>query len=60
MNLPGTEEGNWRWRYSREQLTAGLARRLRELTGSANRDSMRTEVPGKGLNPQRPKRPHRF
>ena len=37
MNLPGTEEGNWEWRYSAEQLTAGLATRLRELTGSANR-----------------------
>jgi 4-alpha-glucanotransferase len=37
MNLPGTEEGNWEWRYSAEQLTAGLAKRLRELTHSANR-----------------------
>ena len=37
MNLPGTEEGNWQWRYSPAALTAELARRLRELTGSANR-----------------------
>ena len=37
MNLPGTEEGNWAWRYSPEQLTAALAQRLRQLTGSTNR-----------------------
>jgi 4-alpha-glucanotransferase len=37
MNLPGTRTGNWRWRYSPADLTDGLARRLRELTGSANR-----------------------
>ncbi len=37
MNLPGTEEGNWQWRYSPAELTGGLAHRLAELTGSANR-----------------------
>jgi 4-alpha-glucanotransferase len=37
MNLPGTEEGNWHWRYAAEQLTDENARRLRELTESANR-----------------------
>ena len=37
MNLPGTEEGNWHWRYAAEQLTDGNARRLRELTESASR-----------------------
>ena len=37
MNLPGTEEGNWGWRYAPDQLTAALAQRLRQLTGSANR-----------------------
>jgi 4-alpha-glucanotransferase len=38
MNLPGTEEGNWHWRYAAEQLTDENARRLRELTESANRN----------------------
>ena len=32
MNLPGTGDGNWAWRYEPEQLTDERARRLRELT----------------------------
>jgi 4-alpha-glucanotransferase len=37
MNLPGTEEGNWRWRVDRKLLTPGLASELRALTGHAGR-----------------------
>ena len=37
MNLPGTEHGNWRWRYAAGELTGVLARRLRALTESARR-----------------------
>jgi 4-alpha-glucanotransferase len=37
MNLPGTEEGNWHWRYAADQLTDENARRLRELTESSRR-----------------------
>ncbi len=37
MNLPGTEEGNWQWRYAPDQLTDELAQRLAALTGSAGR-----------------------
>ncbi|HVC88077.1 MAG TPA: 4-alpha-glucanotransferase [Gaiellaceae bacterium] len=37
MNLPGTEQGNWRWRCSPGDLTATLALRLRALTESAAR-----------------------
>jgi 4-alpha-glucanotransferase len=37
MNLPGTEHGNWRWRYAPKDLTSGLAERLRGLTASAGR-----------------------
>ena len=61
MNLPGTEEGNWAWRYSPEQLTAALAQRLRELTGSTNRDA-RSELRCRGRvsNPQVPTRDGRF
>jgi len=32
MNLPGTGEGNWAWRYNPAQLTDERSRRLRELT----------------------------
>jgi 4-alpha-glucanotransferase len=32
MNLPGTEEGNWQWRFAAGDLTAELAGGLRELT----------------------------
>jgi len=34
MNLPGTEEGNWKWRFSPADLTKENARRLRDLTES--------------------------
>ncbi|HEX4527538.1 MAG TPA: 4-alpha-glucanotransferase [Gaiellaceae bacterium] len=37
MNLPGTEQGNWHWRYTPEQLTAELAGRLQTLTESVGR-----------------------
>ena len=37
MNLPGTEEGNWSWRYAPGALTDELAHRLRALTESADR-----------------------
>lgn len=32
MNTPGTPEGNWRWRFSWDQVPADLAARLRRLT----------------------------
>ncbi len=32
MNLPGTEDGNWQWRFAAGDLTDALARGLRELT----------------------------
>jgi 4-alpha-glucanotransferase len=37
MNLPGTEEGNWQWRYRAGELTDEHAARLRELTARASR-----------------------
>jgi 4-alpha-glucanotransferase len=37
MNLPGTEEGNWKWRFSPGDLTKENARRLRDLTESSLR-----------------------
>jgi 4-alpha-glucanotransferase len=37
MNLPGTEEGNWRWRFAARDLTAERADRLRALTERTGR-----------------------
>ena len=37
MNLPGTEAGNWDWRYDASDLTPALAGRLRSLTESNDR-----------------------
>jgi 4-alpha-glucanotransferase len=37
MNLPGTETGNWSWRYGRRALTAEHAAELRELTERTKR-----------------------
>jgi 4-alpha-glucanotransferase len=37
INLPGTSENNWSWRFSEEDLTLALAARLREATASAAR-----------------------
>jgi 4-alpha-glucanotransferase len=31
MNLPGRESGNWRWRFSWDQLTPEIQERLRDL-----------------------------
>jgi 4-alpha-glucanotransferase len=37
MNLPGTEGGNWQWRFSPGDLTSERAERLRALTSSSRR-----------------------
>jgi 4-alpha-glucanotransferase len=37
LNMPGTAEGNWRWRLEPGQLTDRLAERLREATISSGR-----------------------
>jgi 4-alpha-glucanotransferase len=37
MNFPGTEQGNWKWRYRARDLTDENARALRELTSRVNR-----------------------
>lgn len=31
MNLPGRQSGNWGFRFSSDQLTPAISRRLREL-----------------------------
>ncbi len=37
MNLPGTTDGNWQWRFDWSQVDAGLADRLREITARYSR-----------------------
>jgi len=37
MNLPGSVEGNWRWRCTDEILPTPIVDRLRDLTTSSNR-----------------------
>ncbi len=37
MNLPGSCEGNWLWRFREEQLTASIARRMQALSMSHGR-----------------------
>lgn len=37
MNLPGTVDGNWQWRFDWSQVDEGLADRMRELTARYSR-----------------------
>jgi 4-alpha-glucanotransferase len=37
MNLPGTAEGNWRWRCTEEMLVPSVFGRLRDLTAASGR-----------------------
>ncbi len=37
MNRPGTEKGNWEWRYSPPMLTKEIGERLRDLTALYDR-----------------------
>ena len=37
INVPGSVEGNWRWRLDSDQLDSSLAARLRDATESADR-----------------------
>jgi 4-alpha-glucanotransferase len=32
MNIPGTTQGNWRWRFTTNALTDRIKARLREMT----------------------------
>ena len=42
MNVPGREQGNWRWRLEEGQLTDALAARVREATRAAGRATTST------------------
>lgn len=39
MNRPGTNEGNWRWRFSWDQVASDLAARLNHLTAMYGRQN---------------------
>jgi len=40
MNLPGRSQGNWGWRYSAEDLTPALRKRLRAITDGSGRSPL--------------------
>ncbi len=44
MNTPGTTQGNWRWRFAWDQVSAGLDARILQLVQSSNRQ---TQPPGR-------------
>jgi 4-alpha-glucanotransferase len=44
MNLPGRSQGNWGWRYSAEDLTPALRKRLRAITDWSGRTPRKTEA----------------
>ncbi len=37
MNVPGTADGNWRWRFAKDMLSAETAESLFRLTEESNR-----------------------
>jgi 4-alpha-glucanotransferase len=39
MNLPGTIEGNWRWRYQSSEITPEIEQRLLQMTETFGRDN---------------------
>ena len=43
MNIPGTAQGNWTWRFREGQLALALADRLAALTEAAGRHPQRAE-----------------
>ena len=47
MNLPGSTEGNWRWRCTDKMLSDSVFDRLRELTMTSERSP--------GITPTRPR-----
>ena len=52
MNLPGTEEGNWQWRFARRRPDRRARRRAARADG-AKRTACAV-MPGEGVEPPRP------
>ena len=44
MNLPGTGQGNWAWRYCQKQLNSGTAAYLKELSELFGRNQSPAET----------------
>ena len=40
MNVPGVQEGNWKWRFAFDELKPEMLNRLKELTRSAKRNEI--------------------
>jgi len=44
MNRPGSSEGNWRWRCTKDMLSAPAFESLRDLTRASARGGTLTET----------------
>jgi 4-alpha-glucanotransferase len=54
MNLPGSPEGNWRWRFASDDLGPGLRERLRSLAAVSGRLPTKTPAAGGNDSMQKP------
>ena len=45
MNMPGSSEGNWRWRVTAAQLESSWPQQLAELTTTYARSSPKAQAP---------------
>ena len=54
MNVPGSAEGNWRWRFTEDMLSPKAFRWLKDLTESSNRSAFSSEAPSKYIRRIRP------
>ena len=53
MNLPGTAEGNWTWRFRWEMLTAELEEKLKDITETYQRGRAEDDEKGRGTDATR-------
>jgi len=51
MNLPGTADGNWHWRFTADQLTPEIEARLALLTSVYERSPPRVDVADSAIGP---------
>ena len=52
MNQPGSSDGNWRWRYTRDMLSTAAFQSLRDLThASARAGGLETQQPDASMAP---------
>lgn len=51
MNIPGTGEGNWSWRFGLDQLEPGIAQGLAAFTSTYGRTGERSDPASKARDP---------